>query len=1136
MALRAANELSELALVSSAASPAESAASTELRASNTDGEKQSPVRGVRRENLNVSLFKTLFAVTIAFSLAAYLISRCFQRVSLGGLTRETAPRALAGWDYKEEPCSDLPGNGGDVPAGETDIAAAERGATQAPLVTGGVQQDQQRSRFTAHSAFGLVVPLLPSPASSDSHGPIEASSANAFAGVQHATLPGALLLASSAHVQAPQQRVRCGPTTNTANPPLFHMLPQTLQQPDVPQQGVSSTAAWSPSHARPTTEQQTLKLPISAKWDGPDEQGWGHRELPRRYITLNSRALKEMDAVAVTCIVLTPLLDARIAVSLAVQVTSMAALELAALAYCPDQLQPQRGQVCDSYSALLTAITAGGGTLQAAEEMGVLAEVESLARLIKEIRTPPPKTEEIPLEQYKIKFITQIRVGWYAFGAAKGLLDSLSPWKREMRRPTLKPENVVIACRALYEILRERLKATATLRDWLFRSQEMANSHVIFSREEYKELAFTRLQKMSHAFKAIQSAVEQAGCSPDFLPAVEAASKGTAPAPSDAAKVPRSPRQSSADLLSPPSQPPQVYHFAPTVLHERSSLPQPSPLIEWPPQLPQERLPHASQSLLTEAGLSYMGTHPPPAQPPGLSESPYIAGSASVDYPLEREDSRPGEALRHPLTPSPVLTPLTSSRVPQHFLSALPTQMPFPPRAAEALASSAKSQLLLAKVQDQSPEGSLPVSSTSSFTPSHTHLHRPAWSLATQQQGGPHASAANPHPSLSSEGAPSLRLAGVSSSWSWSSEAHQLSARRRSEGSHPSTFEGSSSPSHFRQHEAPRLLAPEEQRGPQPHTRRPSLSSKDARFTRLPGVSWSSQAHQPSIRPRSNCSHLSPSERPFSPSRFPMRGAVGPPAPQEQGGPYAHVQHPSLNSAVARSLPVPGAFSSWSGSPEAHQLGTWPRSHHSQPPASEDPFTPPRSSLQKTESLLALQEQGGPHAHVQHLLASEGALPLPLPGVSWSSEGHQLSTRPRSENLHISPSEGASTPSHFHPQAEATSLAPQRQAGPHPHVEHPLLSSEGAPSLRLPGVSSIWSWSSEGHQLSTGARPEAFSSQLVAQGGASAQLPPRFWGNAPPRPEAARTGGHSVLSEGMSLSALQSSLMSWSIKADEDDE
>ncbi|KAL8434419.1 hypothetical protein ACSSS7_003184 [Eimeria intestinalis] len=649
--------------------------------------------------------KSLFAVTVTSFWVVYMVLRCFRNVPLDP-TGTAGPRTLAEGGPHEKPCSDWPdagardgvtiSEGGSDESGTSAVRRPVAGASALSVATHRSQQREgkEKGQFRAERLSGSDAPALPSALSSHWLNPVGPRWLISPRAPRYAGLPAGLS-PFSAFKQGPQQSMRPFGREQAAvsvDPATFQGYRPCAQQPGEPQQAEPLSQAWSALGARQRTSPQEQPDLRPVKWKGPDEEGWGYRALPNRYKSMNLRVLRDLEKVAVTCVALTPSLKAQDLVLLAAYVSSMAALELSALAYCPDDVQPRRAEVCKSYATLLTSVTAeGSGTLQAARDMGLLKRMDALVRVLKEIGVAPPKTERIPLETYKIKHTTQMRMSWYAFEAVQALLDGLFPLAPQCDVPTQKPQNVITACESFYKILKERLLASFELRHWLLAAQLKALTWVVIGESEFAKQP-KPLKKIAEAQEDIDRAIVEAGCSPVVFGPHQATLKAKVSSV-DTSPASSSLQQLSGRLSAKGLQPVQSYSSTTSlgpgsVFHTG---------IKLPHQLQQQSLPRMwLPRPLIEAPLLYGRTHVQPAQRSHHSVPAYILRPfhfPHVQRPLQ-------QALRHEhhqeMRPFALPLPLPSQSV-------VPSRLPF-----------------------REPAGF--------YNSPHHPLHQPGWSRASHEQ------------------------------------------------------------------------------------------------------------------------------------------------------------------------------------------------------------------------------------------------------------------------------------------------------------------------------------------------------------------------------------------------------------------
>ncbi|KAL8455697.1 hypothetical protein Emag_000519 [Eimeria magna] len=849
------------------------------------------IRRPAQKTLKPLFLSTVFSVTVTSLFVVYTILRCFQNVSIDP-TRAAAPRALAEGGPHKVFCSDWPDGGaeGDETAGEGGPEESGRGMAQRPLVVASLQsaaaqqsqqrEEQEKGLYQTGWLQETHVHASPSPTSSHSLNPAGPGWRTPSTGPQYARLLPASVSPLSAIGQAPQQSMHSsghGKVAVTVDPRTSCEHRPCPQQPGEPQVRPPSSAL-SALGAPPRFFPQEQRESKPVKWNGPDEEGWGFRALPSRYKSMNWRVLRDMEKVAVMCMALTPLLHAREVVSLVVQVASMAALELGALAYCPDDVQPRRGEVCNSFITLLTNITTGGSaTLEAAKDMGLLTQINALACVLGEIRFVPPKTEDISLELYKIKYTTRMRVGWYVFEAVGALLDGLFPWARGRGIPTQEPQNVITACESFYHLLKERLLATLDLRAWLVAAQLKARTWVIFSESDLARQP-PRLKKIVEAQEDIDKAIVEAGCSPVVFGPHEAFLKLKA-----SSNAPKSLQRPSVST----QMHQHVQGYPSTTSTEPRLVLDTDPEVRLPPQVPQQSLsPMWPSGSLTESPLVSPSTPVHPTQPSHISVPPFIRGPAH--FPFVQRPLHQAHRLPHWTRPP-----------------GLPVQQPF---RLPFLGSIARVPGLSSAQHGELSHTGAPLQA--SRPPLFAGFHKPSQhpfhqsgSGSLQKRSGTHAYAAEgirpyqgSQPSEVPQIAPSVQPPPLHSAWPWPLAEQRLSG-----------------------------FSPQEA----------GAMSKAA--TKSSSGLWGSAAPLPDVAtsrggPLQAVHTLSTSENLRS-SRLSPYVSGWPIAPEKQVateylGTIVPPRTPKAAHAIeaAPPLSLPGTFSIWAWSPDEQKRSSWPQS------------------------------------------------------------------------------------------------------------------------------------------------------------------------------------------------------------------
>ncbi|KAL8452630.1 hypothetical protein Emed_001194 [Eimeria media] len=500
--------------------------------------------------------------------------------------------------------------------------------------------------------------------------------------------------------------------------------PQDASQAAAQPEGITS--------ASPTTETTTAGLEASEEepqlrpraWYIATRQGWGIRRMPLRWETNLVHMMNKMSTVAVRCVVLIPSLRAEDVVLLAMHLSSMAAVEVAAFGYIPSSLQPKRAEVGASYVQLIDRVLApGSSTLRAAQTLGLEDRLMSLSLFLREASLEPPLTDVIQPSAYKRKICVQYMVSRYAFQRTLDLVNSLFPVDTEQRTHVHEPMQVIEACAGMLETLRMHLFGNSFLRNWFNICQRRVGPYILMTKKEYRDLGLLRMKKTEEVLYELDEAIRNAGC---ILPPIQFGDDS-------------SPRESSLDqeteeqLSEQLSTAARVTHPPPQVLEQPVQLSQQSDVSFTPgasalpglpltsPAPPYSRVGEQSASSL-QPSAPFRARASRPAQRLHPSSAPSLP-SLVQEFPPSSRRHRPPQSpdiqqISYPTSPSSRPSDLMVSSPPRY-------RPPPPPSPAVPHELMTLSPAISSAPQYQTPSSFPTLPTAFAVPPTHVYVHPP---------------------------------------------------------------------------------------------------------------------------------------------------------------------------------------------------------------------------------------------------------------------------------------------------------------------------------------------------------------------------------------------------------------------------
>ncbi|KAL8455689.1 hypothetical protein Emag_000511 [Eimeria magna] len=342
-------------------------------------------------------------------------------------------------------------------------------------------------------------------------------------------------------------------------------------------------------------------------------RGWGHRQIPSKWEGRFRRVLGSVHQIATTALTMLPSLTPEDAVSFSMQLSMVAAVELATYAYISDNLQPLRAEAGRAFIDLLQAVLDMESTRAAARSMGLSSKLYLLQQFHRELGGVPPLTERF--RDYRLMMISWWRTGFFT---TTQILAHLNALHLEARQNVVPPAKVEAFCQVLDAIFRTRkmqLLGSLTMRHWFVLCQRRIRSFLLFTPDEYEKGRKKRPASSVSPSDKIYHAIVAAGGT--VVPVA---------APASDLEYLQSAERTQAQSISGPAQ-----SASPVVHLHHSDIPPVPPRVPPPPGFEPLRLPHhpsgpgrATPPLQPQPPASYplkssQGPHPPGSRHPALA-------------------------------------------------------------------------------------------------------------------------------------------------------------------------------------------------------------------------------------------------------------------------------------------------------------------------------------------------------------------------------------------------------------------------------------------------------------------------------------------------------------------------------------
>ncbi|KAL8452373.1 hypothetical protein Emed_001378 [Eimeria media] len=397
--------------------------------------------------------------------------------------------------------------------------------------------------------------------------------------------------------------------------PLASLQPQEqgqALQPDLlpalhPPDAADDPSHWAQLGARPRQQLAPVAQPRA------QQLGWGYRQIPDQWSARFRELLELMRRPAITCGSVLPLLPPRQAVLLSVYLSTFAAVQIAAFAYLPADLQPLRQALGASYGQLLEKVLTTKPMRAAAADEGLIRRIESLRLALGRLSGAPPDVQ-IAVNEYMRRMCIYHRVYKFANLQVVTLLEELISSQPPSSDMPVKAEAIIKALAPWVPALKMHLLVDKLVRDW-FVSQTRDLAYPSCTQEDL-EKASQRSNLSTRTFvRRLQILVVKAGLTPIAL------EKEDSPFDNEPKSMETTVgEQSTGDLMGPSLQDSQGQP-APTAPHSLSA--------------PLESEHHPSQPSYTPSFSSQPPAQPAPppwsavpTPPFGLHHSPWTWSSA----------------------------------------------------------------------------------------------------------------------------------------------------------------------------------------------------------------------------------------------------------------------------------------------------------------------------------------------------------------------------------------------------------------------------------------------------------------------------------------------------------------------------
>ncbi|KAL8452368.1 hypothetical protein Emed_001373 [Eimeria media] len=406
---------------------------------------------------------------------------------------------------------------------------------------------------------------------------------NAIVEAEGSPVASALTSLHAAHEPLPADPGQPEPPHQPSGPgqPLASLQPQAqgqASQPGFLPTSHSPGAPLGPSHWEQLGARPRQRAPPAAQARA-EHGGWGYRQMPEHWLEKFRQLLELMRTPATTCGSLLPSMSPRQAVVLSTHLSTLAAMQIAALAYLPADLQPLRQAVGAQYGQLLKRVLTTKSMRSAAADEGLTKKIESLRVALRRLSGIPPDIHVAPSE-YMRRMCVYYRVYKFANLQLVSLFEELTSSQPPSSGVPVRPKNIIKAVTPWIPAFKMHLLVDNVMRDW-FVGQTSDLEYPSCTKEDL-EKASQRSNFTTQAFtKRLRNLVVRAGLKPISL------EKEDAPFDDESKSMETAVgEQSSGGVMGPAEQDSQQGQPTPPAPHSLSAPPESEHQPSQPPSMP----------------------------------------------------------------------------------------------------------------------------------------------------------------------------------------------------------------------------------------------------------------------------------------------------------------------------------------------------------------------------------------------------------------------------------------------------------------------------------------------------------------------------------------------------------------------
>ncbi|KAL8434421.1 hypothetical protein ACSSS7_003186 [Eimeria intestinalis] len=320
--------------------------------------------------------------------------------------------------------------------------------------------------------------------------------------------------------------------------------PRAAPSSQGPHQPHSAPLHWEQFGARP-------RQPVPpAEHVRAEDLGWGYRQMPPEWSARIRELLELTQKAAAACGSLLRSLSPIQGVLVPMHLSMLAAVGIAAVAYIPDDLQPLRKAVGDSYRQLLERVLTTEPTQSAAARKGLTTRIMCLQVALERLSGVPSEIA-IEADDYARKTCIRYRLWRYVFLQTLSLFEGLMPLQQPSAGRRVDAVSAVKAIRAMVCSMKMNLLVDTQMRRW-FVSQAGNLQYPLYSREDLDKASPRAVMTTSSVVLRLQKLLVRANVVPIPL------EKGLSPFRKDPqSSSGAAGEQSSSGLRDPSSQDPR---------------------------------------------------------------------------------------------------------------------------------------------------------------------------------------------------------------------------------------------------------------------------------------------------------------------------------------------------------------------------------------------------------------------------------------------------------------------------------------------------------------------------------------------------------------------------------------------------